>query len=473
MEIISVLSTTITPILEKIREEFAFQKFGTASFDTDEHRLLFITIDEETILSLVLDDMASIDKISPYAYFLAEKSAQILTAKEGDNVQITIPNFEYDAESTERLKNQIYQMRLDSGGLYRFKFVIIGDFAVGKTSIVRRYVDQTYSADYRSTIGLNVMVHSFKFLGNEVSLVLYDIGAQTYFKRLRKMYYRGAQAAFVVFDLSNRESYENATKWFEELIDFIENKDLPIVLVGNKSDLLDQRQIDYQEGVQLASKFSEEGLSKISYIETSALTGENIKDAFNLISYHYIMKSKEDEENRLKAGLLNEINSILEEKKALTLTFISENPFWTPGLQIINEIEQLGDFTTIKDEKEEKIYQYQNGLTLKNYLYDSFNISKTDGVLCIFDALKKGHIDHLNWKKIILRIIEEIEENKVVLIGIRVSENVDWSHLMEDFNVNEQLEQKFISLLFFKLGSEYRFDIYDQIDVMLNSIEAL
>ena len=392
MEIISVLSTTITPILEKIREEFAFKKFGTASFDTDEHRLLFITIDEKTILSLVLDNMASIDRISPYAYFLAEKSAQILTAKEGDNVQISIPNFEYDAESTERLKNQIYQMRLDSGGLYRFKFVIIGDFAVGKTSIVRRYVDQTYSADYRSTIGLNVMVHSFKFLGNEVSLALYDIGAQAYFKRLRKMYYRGAQAAFVVFDLSNRETYENATKWFEELIDFIDNKDLPIVLVGNKSDLLDQRQIDYQEGVQLASKFSENGLSKISYIETSALTGENIKDAFNLISYHYIMKSKEDEENRLKAGLLNEINSILKEKKALTLTFISENPFWTPGLQIINEIEQLGDFTTIKDGKEEKIYQYQNGLTLKNYLYDSFNISETDGVLCIIDSIKKGKI---------------------------------------------------------------------------------
>ncbi|MHA1257359.1 MAG: GTP-binding protein, partial [Promethearchaeota archaeon] len=228
MEIISVLTTIIIPILEKIREEFSFKKFGTASFDTDEHRLLFITIDEETILSLVLNNMASIDKISPYAYFLAEKSAQILTAKEGDNVQIAIPNFEYDAESTERLKNQIYQMRLDSGGRYRFKFVIIGDFAVGKTSIVRRYVDQTYSVDYRSTIGLNVMVHSFKFLGNEVSLALYDIGAQAYFKRLRKMYYRGAQAAFIVFDLSNRESYENATKWFEELIDFIDSKDLPI-----------------------------------------------------------------------------------------------------------------------------------------------------------------------------------------------------------------------------------------------------
>jgi len=75
MEIISVLTTIIIPILERIREEFSFKKFGTASFDTDDHRLLFITIDEETILSLVLDTMASIDKISPYAYFLAEKSA--------------------------------------------------------------------------------------------------------------------------------------------------------------------------------------------------------------------------------------------------------------------------------------------------------------------------------------------------------------------------------------------------------------
>jgi len=93
-----------------MREEFAFKKFGSASFDTERNRLLFISIDEDTTLSLVLDILASVDKISPYAYFLAEKTAQIIFAKEGDSIQVTIPNFETDSntsDSVSRIKEQI------------------------------------------------------------------------------------------------------------------------------------------------------------------------------------------------------------------------------------------------------------------------------------------------------------------------------------------------------------------------------
>ncbi len=65
LELVSVLTTLINPVLERIRNEFAFKKFGTASFDTDEYRLLFITIDEERILSLVFNSMASVEKVAP------------------------------------------------------------------------------------------------------------------------------------------------------------------------------------------------------------------------------------------------------------------------------------------------------------------------------------------------------------------------------------------------------------------------
>ncbi len=472
MEIVSVLTAIINPILERIRDEFAFKKFGTASFDTDKFRLLFIVVEKQITLSLVLNTMASVDKISPYAYFLAEKSAQILTAQEGDNIQVSIPNFEYEAESSERLKNQIYLMRLDSGGIYRFKFIIIGDHEVGKTSIIRRYVDKKFTKDYRATLGLDISMHSFELYGNKVKISLWDVGAQAYFKRFRKTYYSGAQAAFIVFDLTNRETYDKVNIWFEELVDFIMDKDLPIVIIGNKSDLTEQRQVDYQSGIKLVTELSKKGESKISYIETSALTGENVEDAFSLISYHYIMKNQESEEIILKKGLLNEINSILEDKTTLMLTFISESPFWTPGLQILTEIGQLGDFSKNKDEKEEKIYQYQNGLTLKNYTYDSIDVSGSDGVLCIFDAREKEHID-FKWKDLVIKIIEDIQEKKVVLIGIRVSDNIDWSQLLEEFNINEQLEKKMVSLMFFKIGLEYRFEIYDQLEVMLSTIKEI
>ncbi|TFF90533.1 MAG: GTP-binding protein [Promethearchaeota archaeon] len=473
MEIISVLTAIVNPILDRIRNEFAFKKFGTASFDTDEYRLLFISVDENITLSVVLTTLASVDKVSPYAYFLAEKTAQIVNAEEGDVIQLEIPNFEYEGETVERIKDQIYQLRLETGGTYRFKFIIIGDHYVGKTSIVRRYVDRKFSKDYRATIGINIITHSFDFFGNEVNLSLWDIGAQQYFKRFRRTYYMGSQAAFIVFDLTNRETFENVKIWFDELINFLGRMDLPIVLVGNKTDLKEKREVKYEEGVSLVAELAEKGVSKISYIETSALTGENINDAFSLISYHYIVKSKEMEEELLRKSLEEGINCILREKEKLTLTFITEKAFWNPGLQIMSELYELGKYVKIKDTKEEKIFEYPNGLILKSHLTDRVDLSDSDGAFCIFDARGKEHIDQ-KWKDTVIEIIESIQENKVVLIGVRVDpEKMNWSVLMEEFDVNEQLERKMVSLLFFKIGVEYRLEIYDQLEVMLNTIKTI
>lgn len=483
MEIVSVLTSIINPIVERIRDEFMFKKFGTASFDTDIYRLLFISLDESRTLSVVLNSLASVDKASPYAYLLAEKSSQILNAEEGDKIQLTIPNFEYETDETahyDRVKNQIYQMRLEEGGVYRFKFVIIGNHEVGKTSLVRRFVENKFSHDYRATIGLNILSHSIEFFGNRIIYSLWDVGAQQYFKRFRQTYYLGAQAAFIVFDLTNRESFENVKEWYGELENFIGGREIPIIIIGNKIDLEDQRVIDYQDGVNLVSDLSQKPNIKISYIETSALSGENVEDAFTLIAYHYISKSKEDEEERVKNDIINELNSVLKERKVigeeidslLTITIISENEFWSPGLQILTEINDLNECEKVKDEREEKLYKFSNGVTLKNFLYHNFEVAGSDGVFCIFDARDKEHIDP-KWKDFVIKIINDIEKNKVVLIGIRVSDKIDWSAIMEEFDVNELLEQKMVSLLFFKLGLEYRLEIYDQLKVMLNTIKYL
>ncbi|MFX0057591.1 MAG: GTP-binding protein [Candidatus Hodarchaeota archaeon] len=474
LELVSVLTALINPILERMRNEFSFRKFGSASFDTEHYRFLFISIDEETTLSLVLNTLASIDKVSPYAFFLAEKVAQIIFAQEGDQIQISIPNFEVEADVSEasgRVKEQIYQLRLESGNKYRFKFVIIGDREVGKTSIIRRFVENKFSNDYRSTLGLNVTSHSIEFYGNEVVFVLFDIGAQEYFKRFRKTYYQGAQAAFIVFDLTNEESFKNVKLWYDELQLFIENREIPVVIVGNKTDLENQRIIEYQNGVELVNAFLTDYSSKdFSYIETSALSGENVEDAFSLIAYHYIVKTKEREEEVLKQDLMNLINSILEKKKKLTLSFITVNPYWSPGLQILNEINALCECDKIYDDKETKYYEYSNGLAVKNFLFEKFNVFGSDGVLIIFDARDRNQIDS-KWREIVIRIINDLEENKVALIGIRVSEESDWSKIIDQFDVNEYLEKKFISLLFFKISFDYRLEIYDQLEVMLNTIK--
>ena len=150
----------------------------------------------------------------------------------------------------------------------------------------------------------------------------------------------------------------------------------------------------------------------------------------------------------------------------------SENEFWSPGLQILSEINGLEECEKVKDERDEKLYKFSNGVTIKNYLYHNFEVSDADGVFCIFDARYKDHVDPA-WRDVVVKIINEMEENKVVLIGIRVSDKSDWSQILEEFNVNELLEQKMVSLLFFKLGLEYRLEIYDQLKVMLNTIKYL
>lgn len=459
IEIISVLTSVINPVLERIRDEFAFKEFGTASFDTENHRLLFISTGKKTTVSLVVDPMASIDKVSPYGYFLAEKIAQILSSEKGDKIQLEIPNFEYEAKRAERLNNQIYEMHLDTGGKYRFKFIIVGDHEVGKTSIVRRFVENKFSTDYRATIGLNILSHSIDFLGNEVKFSIWDVGAQKYFARFRRTYYTGSQAAFIVFDLTNKKSYDNVLDWFNEIDNFLETKELPIIIIGNKSDLEKERVVSYQEGVDMTNSLSEKGLTNISYIETSALTGENIQDAFRLISYHYIMKSKDLEEERLKKDVLKEIKSILPKKKKITITFLTKSPYWSPGLQILNSI--MSDFKIKNELKGENkhIFEYENGITLQNYTYDAMDISNSDGVLCIFDARNEKHIPS-KWKNIVVDIIKTLGEKKVALIGVRVSPEVNWSNILEEFDVNKYLEKKMISFLFFKLGDEYRFELF-------------
>ena len=466
LEIVSVLTTLINPVLERIRNEFSFKKFGTASFDTDEHRLLFITIDEERILSIIFNSMASVEKVAPYTYFLAEKSAQILNSREGDVLQLEIPDFEYEKERHAKLKESICKSETEECQSYSFKFVIVGNHEVGKTSLIRQFVERKFAQDYRATIGLNIFAHNFDFQGNELLLQLWDIGAQQYFKRFRRIYYNGAEAAFIVFDITNRDSFKKVKEWYKELNELIDEKDIPIVLVGNKDDLTDKRVVTSEEGKALAKSLSE---SEISYIETSALTGSNVQEAFELIAYHYIIKSKEKEKDLIQERLTESILSTLKELVILELTFITENLNWNPGFQTIIGIDKLGEFSKLKDDFNEQLYPYKNGLILSSFTYEDFNLSNSDGVFIIFDARGKEHIDP-KWKETLMNIIRKLRKKRAVLIGLRVTDDKYYAQLMEEFIIDKDLEEKVVSVLFLKIGPDYREKIYDHLILMLDLI---
>ncbi|MFX0036761.1 MAG: GTP-binding protein [Candidatus Hermodarchaeota archaeon] len=472
MEIVSVLTTIINPILDRIRYEFDFKKFGACSFETESHRLIFISVNENIMLSIVLSNMASIEKMAPYGYFLAEKTAQILSIEQEAQIQLIIPDFDYEAQQAKRLKNQLYQLSLDTNGMYNFKFIIIGDHNVGKSSIIRRFAEDRFLADYRATIGLNIISHKFESFGNEINISLWDIGAQEYFRRYRKTYYSGAQAAFIVFDLTNARSFENVKNWFSELIQFIDNKNLPVIIIGNKKDLIIERKINNEDALKLTKSLIEITNTNILYLETSALTGENIEDAFRLIAHNFITKCREVAQQQRNEELLSEIRSILQIKDKLILSFITENPIWNPALQMMVGINDSKDILDFKDGEDEKYYHYSNGLTLKNCIYFLKDVSDSDGIFCIFDAREKENINP-KWRYIVSKIIEYVQKNKVLIIGIQVSEKNNWSKLLEQLRLDEELERKMGSIIFFKIGNEYHLEIHSQLKAMLNTIKNL
>ncbi|MFX1452692.1 MAG: Rab family GTPase [Promethearchaeota archaeon] len=169
---------------------------------------------------------------------------------------------------------------------FRFKLVLFGNVAVGKTSIIDRYVNDKFENEYISTLGYNVFEKIVKVgtSGTSVSFMIFDIGGQEQFEELRKKYAAGAKAALLVYDVTNRESFDNISKWHNDLEKFTDNAHY--VLVGNKIDLKTKRQVNTNEGANLAKKVNASG-----FFETSAKTNEGINHVFNKLAEILIKKS--------------------------------------------------------------------------------------------------------------------------------------------------------------------------------------
>ena len=118
------------------------------------------------------------------------------------------------------------------------------------------------------------------------------------------------------------------------------------------------------------------------------------------------MKSKEIEDERRHDILYERIASIIRKKIVLTISFIAESTIWSPGLQMVTKIKSIGESSSVRDYEDEQVFQYSNGLILKQHLYSSSDdVSSSDGVFCIFDARGKEHVDP-QWKDMIIRIIK-------------------------------------------------------------------
>ena len=172
------------------------------------------------------------------------------------------------------MSNKNNNNKTSSDYKYIFKLILIGNSGVGKSSIIQRYMKQTFEESYKCTIGVDFLMKTLEINNKTVKLQLWDTAGQEKYKSMVASYYRGANVALVVFDLTNHSSFDSLPLWIEN---YYKNgpEQKNIILIGNKNDLVEERQVTKEE----AELFSE--TNNMMYFETSAKEGDNIEYVFN------------------------------------------------------------------------------------------------------------------------------------------------------------------------------------------------
>ena len=168
-----------------------------------------------------------------------------------------------------------------------FKIIIIGDLASGKTNILAKYLTNTFEPNSTPTIGVEMKVKDFKIKEDLVKAQFWDTAGQEKYDSLTTSYYKGAKGALIVYDITQKSSFDKIESLLKKLRDN-SNKNVNVILVGNKRDLEDNREVLKEDGEELAKKL------KIKFMEVSAKTGENLDKLFqNLIDEVYEKYNKE------------------------------------------------------------------------------------------------------------------------------------------------------------------------------------
>lgn len=154
-----------------------------------------------------------------------------------------------------------------------FKFIVIGSSGVGKTAIITRLVDNVFTEESTSTVGVEFIATTIDVDGRPVKLQLWDTAGQERFRAIARAYFRSAIGVILVFDLTSRKSFEDLNLWLNDIHSHCDPNAV-VTLIGNKKDLEEARQISESE----AQKFADE--HQLQYLETSALGGDNVQLAF-------------------------------------------------------------------------------------------------------------------------------------------------------------------------------------------------
>ena len=156
------------------------------------------------------------------------------------------------------------------------KVILIGDSGVGKTNIMSKFLKNQFMEESKATIGVEFGSKLFNHEGHKIKAQIWDTAGQEKYKAITGAYYKGSKGALVVYDITQKKTFENIEKWINDLKAAGDPK-ITIILIGNKNDLDDKRQVSKDQGEEKARSFG------CAFLETSAYSGDNIDKAFNLM----------------------------------------------------------------------------------------------------------------------------------------------------------------------------------------------
>jgi small GTP-binding protein len=175
-----------------------------------------------------------------------------------------------------------------------YKFLILGDSSVGKTSFIQKYTNNTFNLYQKSTIGIDYSIQTAHIHNKTIRLQIWDTAGQERYKSIVKSFYHGTHGILLMYDISKEDTFNGISLWLKDINE--KNKDVAIILVGNKCDLEDDnRKVPIEKGKELADSLS------ISFFETSAKFDINIKESFtNLVENTYRKFGIVSTENNIK-----------------------------------------------------------------------------------------------------------------------------------------------------------------------------
>ena len=184
-----------------------------------------------------------------------------------------------------------------------FKIVLIGDTSVGKTNILSKYLTDEFDAKSKATVGVEFGVKNFKIENNIVKVQIWETAGEERYRSITNAYYKGAKGSLLVYDITNKKSFENVEKWISDL-KANADEDISMILLGNKTDLEDKRVVTTEEGKNKAEFYN------LTFMETSALNGNNIREAYNELIMDVDKKNHELLENQAKVEIIRDKKTI-------------------------------------------------------------------------------------------------------------------------------------------------------------------